>query len=270
MIAATSTPMSVNPGGPILSTDSPLPFNPGGPMVPETPVSESAPTPMSVQPGGPMKPPHGRGEDTRVTPKPTPTSVQPPGKSCTWTTSETVPYPCSFNGIDTVYPAVATSTRYVDCHGCLNVQVDKQIWYCPNQLINATQVVHTPKTTWTTACATVAAQGQVTAWDAGPAVISQVLAPTPQPTSEPERRSPQGNLMDQQPAACPTTYVVQPGQSAGSTSTRYQQTITSTVRLPCGGCPLVLSTALAGYGPAGRFTTTVTAPVGTTTTYVCQ
>ncbi|OIW31998.1 hypothetical protein CONLIGDRAFT_678433 [Coniochaeta ligniaria NRRL 30616] len=246
--------MSVNPGGPMLPTDSPLPFNPGGPMVPETPIPEPTPTPMSVEPGGPLKPPHRRA----------------PGNSCTWTTSETVPYPCSFNGIETVYPSIATSTRHVDCHGCQDIHVDKQIWYCPVQLINATHVAHTPKTTWTTACATVATSGQVTARDAAPVVVPQVPAPTAQPTPEAQRRNPQGNLMDQQPAACPTTYLVQPGKSAGSTSTRYQQTVTSTVRLPCGGCQLVLSTALAGYGPAGRFTTTVTAPVGTSTTYVCQ
>jgi hypothetical protein len=266
MIAATSTPMDVNPGGLMLPTDTPIPFTPGGPMVPETPVSEPAPTPMSVEPGGPMKPPRRREEDG-ATPVPEPTPVRPPGKSCTWTTSETVPYPCSFNGVETVFPAVATSTRYVDCHGCLDVYVDKQIWYCPNDVVSATQVAHTPKTTWTTACA------QMTAWDATPAITTRLPAPTAHPiytASSAERRMPQGNLMDQQPAACPTTYVVQPGQTAGSTSTRYQQIVTSTVKLPCGGCPLVISTALAGYGPAGRFTSTITAPVGTTTTYACQ
>lgn len=261
MIAATSTPMSVDPGGPMLPTDTALPYNPGGPMVPESTTSEPAPTPMSVQPGGPLKPPlRQRTEEKTRTPRPTRT---PGGKSCTWTTSETVPFPCSWNGVETLYPATATATRYVDCHGCADVDVVKQIWYCPIQLVNATQVVHVPKTTWTTACATSTLPVRA----AAPATTSAVPAPTAPPT--PDRRR-QGNLADQGPAACPTTYVVQPRQSAGSTSTRYQQTVTSTVRLPCGGCPLVLSTALAGYGPAGRFTTTVTAPVGSVTTYVCQ
>ncbi|KAJ9158143.1 hypothetical protein NKR19_g3617 [Coniochaeta hoffmannii] len=120
----------------------------------------------------------------------------------------------------------------------------------------------TPSISWETACAT------------SRAVAARNAAAVPLPTARPVtgvgRRAPQGNLVDQNPAACPTTYVVQPGQSAGSTSTRYQRTVTQTVRLPCGGCPLVLSTALAGYGPAGRFTTTVTSPVASTTTYVCQ
>jgi hypothetical protein len=266
MIAATATPMSVNPGGRILPTDTPLSFNPGGPMVPETPASEPAPTPMSVQPGGPMKPPHRRTENTLTVPQPTPTPVGNTGKSCTWTISETGAYPCSFNGIETVYPATAINTRYVDCHGCSDIQVDKQIWYCPIQFVTATQVVHTPKTTWTTACATATLPGPP--WDVAPAFASPTSAPTAAP--EVERRNPQGNLMDQNPAACPTTYVVQPRQTAGPTATRYQQTVTQTVRLPCGGCSLVLSTALAGYGQAGRFTTTMTAPVSTATAYVCQ
>jgi hypothetical protein len=217
-----------------------------------------------------MKPPRRREEDSRTTPSPSPTPVRAPGKSCTWTTSETVPFPCSFNGVETVYQATAISTRYVDCHGCLDIHVDKQIWYCPIQIINATQVVHTPKTTWTTACAPASVPGQMTVWDATPAITTRMPVPTAQPVPGAERRSPQGNLMEQQPAACPTTYVVQPGQTAGSTSTRYQQMVTSTVKLPCGGCPLVISTALVGYGPAGRFTSTITASVGTTTTYACQ
>ncbi|KAB5532515.1 hypothetical protein GE09DRAFT_973291 [Coniochaeta sp. 2T2.1] len=242
-------------------------------MVPESPVSEPAATPMSVQPGGPLKPPHRREDGTWTTAKPTATALQAPGKRCTWTVSEQVPYPCSWNGIETAYPAIVTSTKYSDCHGCLDIQVDKQLWYCPNQIVSATAVVHTSKTIWTTACAPTTIYGQATAWAAAPAITSQAPVRTePLVLDVPvaERRSPQGNLVEQQPAACPTTYVVQPGQSAGSTSTRYQQTVTSTLRLPCGGCPLVLSTALAGYGPAGRFTTTITAPVATSTTYVCQ
>lgn len=273
MLAVTSTPMSVNPGGPLLPTDTPLPFNPGGPMVPDTPVSQPASTPMSVQPGGPIKPPRPRNYDSQTTPSPYPAPASGPGKSCTWTTSETVPYPCSFNGVETVFPAIDTRTRYVDCHGCSNVHVDKQLWYCPIQVVTATQVVHTPKITWTTACAPVTVPAQTTPRVGTSTVTSPILAPTAQPmlsAPEAERRSPQGNLVEQRPAACPTTIMVQPGQSAGGTSTLYQQTTTTTSKLPCGGCPLVVSTALAGYGPAGRFTTTVTAPVGTVTSYACQ
>lgn len=70
--------------------------------------------------------------------------------------------------------------------------------------------------------------------------------------------------------ACPTTFIVQPAQTAGATLTRYRQTITQTVLLNCGGCQLHISTALAGYGPAGKFTTTVTAQQSQTTVYRCR
>lgn len=246
---------------PATSTDSPMSFNPGGAMVPATPYTEPAPTPMTANPGGPMNPPRRREEEVG---------------GCTTTISETIANPClTFDGAETVYPSVATSTAYVDCHGCQHVEVDRQLWYCPVQVINATKSVHTAKTTWTTACATAASQ--LTALDGPtpkPSITTRMPVPTPQPITPTAQgklaRKPQSNWMEQQAAACPTTYVVQPEQSAGSTSTRYQQIVTSTVKLSCGGCSLVLSTALVGYGPAGRFTATVTAPVRTTTTYACQ
>ena len=242
-------------------------------MVPETSIAEPVPTHMSVLPDIPLKSPHRRENEDPTTAEPTAVALQATGKRCTWTVSEQVPYPCSWNGIETTYPGIVTSTRYAECHGCLNIQVDKQLWYCPNQIISATAVAHTPKTTWTTACAPASIPGQVTTRAAAPAVTTRAPAPTAAHILDmraAEKRSAQGNLIEQQSAACPTTYVVQPGQTAGSTATRYQRTVTSTVSLSCGGCPLVLSTALAGYGPPGRFTTTITAPVGTTTTYVCQ
>lgn len=268
MISASPTPMSVNPGGPLLPTDPPLSFNPGGPMEPVTPVPESTPKPMSVQPGGPMKPPHHqRDEGYRTTSKPTSTTVRSSSKSCTWTTSVMVTDACSWNGVETIYPTTTVSTRYIDCHGCSDLDIDPELWYCPIEIITATEVVHTPRTVWRMACATstVTAHGPGTT----PVVVTPIWTPTAA-SGVGRRTTPQGDLMDQNPAACPTTYVVQPGQSAGSTSTYYQQTATETMRLPCAGCPLVLSTALAGYGPPGSFTTTVTAPLGTTITYVCQ
>lgn len=64
--------------------------------------------------------------------------------------------------------------------------------------------------------------------------------------------------MDHIPASRPTTNVDQTGHPAGGISTYYQQTATHAVMLPCGGCPLVLRSALAGYGQAGRLRTTTT------------
>jgi hypothetical protein len=220
----------------------PMTVNPGGPMLPPTDTS------FATQPGGPFTPVSYSG-----------------AKGCTYTMSETVPYPCDdWNGIETHYPSTATSTAYVNCHGCQNVQVDKQLWFCGNQIVYGSTAVLTPTIITTTACATTTATH-----------LTPVTAFTPPPhPTRPPTRSPfvarQNNLLEQQPDACPTTYVVQPSQSAGGTSTKYQQTVTETVRLPCGGCPLVLSTALFGPGPAGRFTATVTSPVGVSTTYACQ
>ncbi|KAF1815503.1 hypothetical protein P152DRAFT_470936 [Eremomyces bilateralis CBS 781.70] len=46
--SAAPTPLSFNPGGPMIPASAPpLSFNPGGPIVP-------APTPLSYNPGGPM------------------------------------------------------------------------------------------------------------------------------------------------------------------------------------------------------------------------
>ncbi|KAL2267899.1 hypothetical protein VTJ83DRAFT_5176 [Remersonia thermophila] len=70
--------------------------------------------------------------------------------------------------------------------------------------------------------------------------------------------------------ACPTTLVVQPPRSAGRTATSYSSWTTSTLQVPCGGCDLFVSTALAGYGPPATFETTTTLPVGTVTAYACQ
>jgi hypothetical protein len=64
--------------------------------------------------------------------------------------------------------------------------------------------------------------------------------------------------------------VVQPERSAGKTSTKYSTFTTTTVTVECSGCSLVISTALAGYGPPGSFVTTTTLPVGAITTYACR
>ena len=76
---------------------------------------------------------------------------------------------------------------------------------------------------------------------------------------------PDGNLF------CPTTFIVQPPKTAGVVWTQFSQIRTTTVYLMCAGCPsLVTSTAVMGYGQAGRFKSTTTAPVGYSTVYKCQ
>ncbi len=71
-------------------------------------------------------------------------------------------------------------------------------------------------------------------------------------------------------AACPTTLVVQPEKSAGKTATRYATYTTTTVTVDCSGCSLVISTALAGFGPPFSFATTTTVSVGAATTWACR
>ena len=71
-------------------------------------------------------------------------------------------------------------------------------------------------------------------------------------------------------AGCPTTFIVQPPKTAGLVWTEFAQIRTTTVMLSCAGCPsMVTSTALMGYGPAGRFKSTTTVPYGYTTVYKC-
>ncbi len=77
------------------------------------------------------------------------------------------------------------------------------------------------------------------------------------------------SIEDKRPV-CLTTFVLQPPMRAGATMTAYRQILTKTMCVPCAGCPtLVTSTALMGYGPAGRFKTTLTLPYGYTTVYKC-
>ena len=191
-----------------------------------------------------------------VTPGP-----KPPIKGCTTTISETGPHTCSWNGIQTVYPSTIVLTKEVNCHGCIDLYIHKDIWYCPMFVIDSVTTVSTPSTSWHTTCAPLTALSQLTYTAVPVTAQPPVTTGAPHPAHRPRDIA--------APGACPTTYVVQPPQSAGGTSTQYQRTVTATVRLNCGGCPLVVSTALAGYGPAGRFTTTVTSPVHTTTAYVC-
>jgi hypothetical protein len=50
----------------------------------------------------------------------------------------------------------------------------------------------------------------------------------------------------------------------------YQRMVTSTSRVPCGGCALVVSIKIGGQGPVYRPTATSTYAVGTSTAYQCS
>ncbi|KAK0717861.1 hypothetical protein B0T26DRAFT_645896 [Lasiosphaeria miniovina] len=222
-----------------------------------------------------------------LTPTPNYGLAFPQAKGCTTTLTENIVSPCSWDETQTVYPSTTTLYKRVDCHGCDNIYVKKDIYFCPNQRINHSERVAAPSTYWSTLCGLSTAadelveRGSPMSVTAGGPQVSGMSNPGPSPiittlpTSttapdlnprEADRRSPQ---VDQAVAACPTTYVVQPQQSAGKTLTRYSRYTTTTLFLNCGGCPLVISTALAGYGPPGIFTKTTTLPVGTQTAYAC-
>ncbi|KAK4112833.1 hypothetical protein N656DRAFT_678212, partial [Canariomyces notabilis] len=79
--------------------------------------------------------------------------IQPlPSKGCTTTLTETLGYPCDWDGTLTVYPSTVLQTRQVNCNGCDNLLVQKDYYFCPNQRINATARVGTPSTYWNTVC----------------------------------------------------------------------------------------------------------------------
>ncbi|KAK4175267.1 hypothetical protein QBC36DRAFT_27517 [Triangularia setosa] len=211
-----------------------------------------------------------------------------PQKGCTTTSYEAWVYPCSWAGTQTIYPTTTTLFKEVNCNGCENIIIWKDYSSCPNMVINKTERVNTASTYWSTICKPTALFAKRTAIDDTVQTPNsqhiaggqdQVLIPaaaqiTPFPKPAVDLRSARngygvgGNL---QPDVCQTTLILQPPQSAGKTSTKYSRYTTTTVSVNCSGCTgLVVSTALAGYGPPGVFTTTATLPVGTVTAYACR
>ncbi|KAK0621781.1 hypothetical protein B0T17DRAFT_494181 [Bombardia bombarda] len=191
----------------------------------------------------------------------------PPGKGCTSTLSESFSYPCSWDGTSTIYPSTTILYKQVNCHGCDSVKVQADYWFCPNQQVSYTAKALSASTYWSTLCAPSTAAARLIKLDAPATATANRLAADHTPNAIPNAAN---NNMDRAVAACPTTYVVQPEQSAGRTSTKYSKIMTTTLLLECSGCPLVVSTALIGYGQVGHFTTTTTLPVGTTTAYACH
>ncbi|KAK4445988.1 hypothetical protein QBC34DRAFT_305720 [Podospora aff. communis PSN243] len=196
-----------------------------------------------------------------------------PAAACTATVSKT-PWKCpSWDGTFTIYPSATLATTSVDCKGCDYVFNDDEIHFCPNMPISITTMAKTASTFWTTVCAkSPGALAQVTQPAAAAitpasnaAVRARVPAPEPAQGTAILHPLPGGPAPD----ACPTTVVVQPEQSAGKTQTSFARWTTTTLYVPCGGCPLVVTTGLVGYGPPGVFTKTTTIPVGTKTAYAC-
>ncbi|KAM7187348.1 hypothetical protein V8F20_011012 [Naviculisporaceae sp. PSN 640] len=189
--------------------------------------------------------------------------VPAPAPGCTSTLSEgRLATPCYWDYTKTIYPFTTTLYKSVDCHGCSALNVVKEWYYCPNMRIEGTKEVATPSTVWSTVCESSIAL--VKRNEATATAEDQPLI-----TAQPELKRSRGRTPQADIVQCPTTYVVQPEKSAGKTLTTYSKFTTTTVYLNCKGCPLSISTALAGYGPANGFTKTTTLPVGVTTTYAC-
>jgi len=262
-----------NPAGPTLTAIS----SPGtAPLLVAEPPSR--PRPALVEPSQTAAIPIAIPIHARLDILPAPTPIADPalesgaGQACTTTLSEKVVSPCFWDGTRTIYPYSTTRYTSVDCHGCGQINVVKDWYHCPNMRINATQVVSTPSTYWTTVCeaSTVLAAVKQRDTAATPTADGPLITTRPG-AAEIQARPRKGRERNPQldNAPCPTTFVIQPEKSAGKTSTRYSKYTTTTILLNCAGCPLFLSTALAGYGPANGFTKTTTLPVGTTTTYAC-
>ncbi|GAB1318490.1 hypothetical protein MFIFM68171_08700 [Madurella fahalii] len=268
------------------------------------PAPVSLETPLTAVPGGPMKPILERREalnlDASSQGYPAHETIiiypLPTRPGCTTTLYETYGYPCHWDGTQTLYPSTTIQTRQVNCNGCENLLVQKDFYFCPNQRINATARVPTPSTYYSTICRPSGALGQeqiarrapatttTTTTTTGEGVLQSITgAPTahPTPTLHSELRARRnrnddgaaeaGAVHADRAATCATTLVVQPEKSAGKTQTSYAGYTTTTVLVDCRGCSaLVVSTALAGYGPPGVFTTTTTVPVGAVTSYACR
>lgn len=160
-------------------------------------------------------------------------------------------WPCPTGGTLSVYRTWTMETRKVDCRGCGEVYIPASTYHCPINEIKTTEWVPTPTTYTTFVCAPTKAAELEAAVEKRQGITF----------------SGPGGVVE---FSCPTTYVIQPEQTAGVIWTEYKAWSTKTVGLQCSGCPLVTSTAKLGLGPAGRFKTTTTLPMGTTTAYKCQ
>ncbi|KAK5652892.1 hypothetical protein OQA88_9558 [Cercophora sp. LCS_1] len=278
---ALSSSSSLIPDAPVLWSDSGV----AGHHEPH--AQRPPPTSTSVDRNAVMKPIVGRDEGRAGPFDPAlPGALQPRelqwGEGCTTSLPRNPSGKCSWDGTQTIYPSTTLRYASINCNGCDHVE-DNYVYFCPNQRIEGTKYVSTAFTYWLTVCESsklVAQRTDNARTEVSAATVTSgsglqiqelpAAAPSPAITSAPTPTASLAAREDVAPAACPTTFVVQPEKSAGKTFTTYSSYTTTTVLLNCGGCPLTLTTALAGYGPAVGFTKTTTLPIGTKTTYACR
>ncbi|TLD15192.1 hypothetical protein PspLS_10705 [Pyricularia sp. CBS 133598] len=73
-------------------------------------------------------------------------------RGCT-TTIRNNNIPCYWDGTETLYSATRTLTAPVDCHGCSDIHVQQDVYFCPVEKIYTTLWAPNPSTTWITVCA---------------------------------------------------------------------------------------------------------------------
>ncbi|TLS27155.1 hypothetical protein PpBr36_04062 [Pyricularia pennisetigena] len=74
-------------------------------------------------------------------------------RGCT-TTIRNNNIPCYWDGTQTLYSATKTLTAPVDCHGCLDIHIQQDVYFCPVEKIYTTFWAPNPSTAWLTVCAT--------------------------------------------------------------------------------------------------------------------
>ena len=202
-----------------------------------------------------------------------PLASRAPEPGCTTTLQYNFNPACSWDGTSTKYPSTTTATKRINCNGCANLDLG---WgSCPLMVVNDFKTAKTPFTETVTVCDTatlklnvaaaiVTADIQRRALNVASPQTSAGILLRPRETGKP-------NLEKREDlAACPTTYVAVPEQQAGKTATSYAKFTTTTVKLNCGGCPLVVTTLPMAYGPPSVFDKTTTLPTGAKTTYACS
>lgn len=136
----------------LLVTAMGLPVSPRDAHEKKIPIN---PTPISYAPGRPMRWPTGTMEGrsfNTITSGPTNAHTDVPLSDCT-TTMAYFGKPCAWDGTSTVYPTIVTAFKEVDCHGCINIHVQRELLNCPEERLEGYKTETTPSTSWSTICA---------------------------------------------------------------------------------------------------------------------
>ncbi|SPO01478.1 uncharacterized protein DNG_04151 [Cephalotrichum gorgonifer] len=160
------------------------------------------------------------------------------------------------------YAATKTIKQEVDCEGCLAVEVRTLPGRnCPTPTAGQ-QVVDETVTEWEAVCSPTPTLPLVQAGD------------DPYPGYEPYPGEDLGVREDlrprqQDPAPTCLTTLILPEEGTGVTVTVFNEFVTVTSSVPCGGCSLTVSTRVGGVGPLIRPGITATEETGTATVYEC-